>query len=302
MPYYQSLYDILGISKSASADEGELDCRLVLTILHKAFIAVRKAYRKKALETHPDKLSPHASAAKRQAAEAQFHLVSTLLCHTLLGAHLSSDISVWQIHSAFETLSDPHRRKVRLLTLYITCPNFYFRRYHHQAYDAWGSKLDPQTLLEESTKRMADRDAWASNLKAEYERRKGLRSQTMPPVTTPVPKAARPATTTATNRPAPSSTPSTTKGRPPPVIQREPPPPPLSDEEEKLIAEILQEVRAHLPPEYEERRRKALQVWTNEFIPVHVLTICITEKGRTRKSRNAQANCSCMIYPKSRGV
>ncbi|KAF9453578.1 DnaJ-domain-containing protein [Macrolepiota fuliginosa MF-IS2] len=195
MPHYQSLYDILGIDKSASGDE------------------VRKAYRKKALETHPDKLSPHASAAKRQAAEAQFHL----------------------IHSAFETLSDPHRRK---------------------AYDVWGSKLDPQVSLEETAKRMADRDVWASNLKAEYERRKVSRSQTMPPISIPVPKPPRP--TVRTNRPS-SATSSAPKSRPPPVAPRESPSPLLSDEEEKMVEEILQEVRAHLPPDYEERRRKALQ-------------------------------------------
>jgi len=43
-------------------------------------MAVRKAYRKKALETHPDKLSPDASTAHRRSAEAQFHLVRVCLC------------------------------------------------------------------------------------------------------------------------------------------------------------------------------------------------------------------------------
>jgi len=197
MPYYQSLYDILGISKSASADE------------------VRKAYRKKALETHPDKLSPHASAATRQAAEAQFHL----------------------IHNAFETLSDPHRRK---------------------AYDAWGSKLDPKATLEESVKRKAERDAWAGTLKAQYEQRKVSRRQTVPatppPVSIPDPKPP----TTAKRHSYSSSKPSVPKSIPVPAAPREPPPL-LSDEEEKLVKEILQDVRAHMPPEYEERRRRALQ-------------------------------------------
>ncbi len=79
MPYYQSLYDILGITKSASADESKLIFCLTPAPSIYIKITVRKAYRKKALETPPDKLSPHASSATRQAAEAQFHLVRTFL-------------------------------------------------------------------------------------------------------------------------------------------------------------------------------------------------------------------------------
>ena len=37
--------------------------------------SVRKAYRKRALETHPDKLDPGASEAEKQDAEQQFHKV-----------------------------------------------------------------------------------------------------------------------------------------------------------------------------------------------------------------------------------
>ncbi|KAF5362081.1 hypothetical protein D9756_002447 [Leucocoprinus leucothites] len=202
MHHYQSLYDILGLGKSASADE------------------IRKAYRKKALETHPDKLSPRASAAHRRAAEAQFHL----------------------IHSAFETLSDPHRRK---------------------AYDAWGSKVDPLVSLEESAKRKEDRETWASSLKAEYERRKVSRSQTSPPLSSPTPTPTyRPPPTP--RRPKSASTSTAPRPNPPPPKPRDPPRPPstqilLSDEEEEMIKEMLEEVRAQLPPDYEERRRRALE-------------------------------------------
>ncbi|KXN86567.1 Chaperone protein DnaJ [Leucoagaricus sp. SymC.cos] len=221
MPHYQSLYDILGISKSASPDE------------------VRKAYRKKALETHPDRLGPDASAASRRAAEAQFHL----------------------IHNAFETLSDSHRRK---------------------AYDAWGSKVDPKASMEESAKRKEDRNAWANNLKAEYERRKVSRSYTAPPLSSPssmpqqprypsmlyqpmrpsVPYQPKPLSTA--NRQSRAAAPTTSKSKQQPPRPQEPPTPispdgALSDQEEKIIAEMLQEIRAHLPPDYEERRRRALQ-------------------------------------------
>jgi hypothetical protein len=38
-------------------------------------LQVRRAYRKKALETHPDKLEPGATEAEKQDAEQQFHKV-----------------------------------------------------------------------------------------------------------------------------------------------------------------------------------------------------------------------------------
>jgi len=71
MPTFISFYDILGVEQSASADD------------------VRKAYRKKALETHPDKLEPGASEIEKQEAEQQFH----------------------KVHEAFETLGDAVKRK-----------------------------------------------------------------------------------------------------------------------------------------------------------------------------------------------
>jgi len=68
---FNNFYDILGIEQSASPDD------------------VRRAYRKKALETHPDKLEPGASEAEKQDAEQQFH----------------------KVHEAFETLGDTVKRK-----------------------------------------------------------------------------------------------------------------------------------------------------------------------------------------------
>ncbi|KAH9935054.1 DnaJ-domain-containing protein [Amylocystis lapponica] len=66
----RSLYDILGVRQDAPPD------------------AVRKAYKTKVLETHPDKLRPGAPESERQAAEARFR----------------------DIRAAFEVLSDPAKR------------------------------------------------------------------------------------------------------------------------------------------------------------------------------------------------
>ncbi|KAF9531728.1 DnaJ domain-containing protein [Crepidotus variabilis] len=67
----RTLYEVLGIHKGASADD------------------IKKAYKKKALETHPDKLEPKASIAEQQYAVKQFH----------------------RVHEAFEVLNDPEKRK-----------------------------------------------------------------------------------------------------------------------------------------------------------------------------------------------
>lgn len=68
---FNNFYDILGVDKHTSTDD------------------VRKAYRKKALETHPDKLFPSATEEGKQAAEIQFH----------------------KVREAFETLCDPEKRR-----------------------------------------------------------------------------------------------------------------------------------------------------------------------------------------------
>ncbi|KAF8223772.1 hypothetical protein L208DRAFT_1411381 [Tricholoma matsutake] len=60
-----SLYDILGIDKSASVDD------------------VRKAYKRKALATHPDKLNPDATEDERIHAETQFRKVCLSIISTL---------------------------------------------------------------------------------------------------------------------------------------------------------------------------------------------------------------------------
>ncbi|KAG8220882.1 DnaJ domain-containing protein [Butyriboletus roseoflavus] len=71
MPVGLTLYDVLGIPTDATTEE------------------VRKAYKTKALETHPDKLEPTASDRERRAAEGKFRNVC----------------------EAFQVLSDPTKRK-----------------------------------------------------------------------------------------------------------------------------------------------------------------------------------------------
>lgn len=66
-----TLYDVLGVTPNATTED------------------VRKAYKLKALETHPDKLEPTASERERRAAEGKFRNVC----------------------DAFEVLSDPTKRK-----------------------------------------------------------------------------------------------------------------------------------------------------------------------------------------------
>lgn len=67
----RNLYDILGVTQNATADD------------------LRKAYKLKALETHPDKLTPGADDQEIAAAEGRFRDVRT----------------------AFDVLSDPAKRK-----------------------------------------------------------------------------------------------------------------------------------------------------------------------------------------------
>ncbi|KAG9312920.1 DnaJ domain-containing protein [Chiua virens] len=66
-----TLYDVLGIPNGAATED------------------VRKAYKTKALETHPDKLEPTATDRERRAAEGKFRNVC----------------------EAFQVLSDPTKRK-----------------------------------------------------------------------------------------------------------------------------------------------------------------------------------------------
>ena len=75
MPVGLTLYDVLGITTDASTDDGSSLFSSVPPFLRNLFSAVRKAYKTKALETHPDKLEPTASDRERRAAEGKFRNV-----------------------------------------------------------------------------------------------------------------------------------------------------------------------------------------------------------------------------------
>ncbi|KAJ3771104.1 DnaJ-domain-containing protein [Lentinula raphanica] len=74
-----TLYQILGIRPSATAEE------------------VRRAYKQKALETHPDKLEPGASNVEKERAERSFR----------------------EVHDAFSVLSDPEKRHAYDVRMHI---------------------------------------------------------------------------------------------------------------------------------------------------------------------------------------
>ncbi|TFK51716.1 DnaJ-domain-containing protein [Heliocybe sulcata] len=67
-----NLYETLGVSKDASPDD------------------IRRAYKKKALKTHPDRLGPNITAAEKTAAEEQFR----------------------EVNHAYEVLNDPENRRI----------------------------------------------------------------------------------------------------------------------------------------------------------------------------------------------
>ncbi|KAI0073263.1 DnaJ-domain-containing protein [Panus rudis PR-1116 ss-1] len=87
----RSFYDVLGIAQDATPE------------------AVRKAYKRKVLQTHPDKLPPNVSEYQRQKSEALFR----------------------EVRAAFDVLSDPAKRKV-----YDNGLNFIRGRAYHEELSA----------------------------------------------------------------------------------------------------------------------------------------------------------------------
>jgi len=108
-------YELLGISPSASLDK------------------VRRAYKTKALSTHPDKLLPGASSEEKQSAEARFHAV----------------------YNAFETLIDPTSR----------------RAYDYSISHTAASQARAATLAEQQARRKRERDEWARSAEQQHRER-----------------------------------------------------------------------------------------------------------------------------------
>ncbi|KAJ7257954.1 DnaJ domain-containing protein [Mycena haematopus] len=111
-----SLYEILGVERSASADQ------------------IRRAYRAKALETHPDKLELGASPEDKQASEAKFHAV----------------------HEAFEVLRDAYKRRAYDI---------------QQGFRPQYSSQCEGDLSDEQRRRNEDRRQWAQKQREQFEER-----------------------------------------------------------------------------------------------------------------------------------
>ncbi|KAF8920802.1 hypothetical protein CPB85DRAFT_1273050 [Mucidula mucida] len=85
-----NLYQVLNIPSSATTDE------------------VKRAYRKLALETHPDRLSPPATPEQKTRSAEQFRLVRAISSNKCVEAHALH----FQINNAYEVLVDPEKRRI----------------------------------------------------------------------------------------------------------------------------------------------------------------------------------------------
>jgi len=88
----RNLYDVLGVDKDATPDQSSLPISLSDSSLTPSLYAVRRAYKEKALQTHPDKVPPGASAAEKAASEDQFRRVCDI------DLTLGSSMSFEQLH------------------------------------------------------------------------------------------------------------------------------------------------------------------------------------------------------------
>ena len=71
------LYETLGLDKSAAPEQSKCRTFMRYHILLILNVKVRKAYKKKALATHPDRLPPNASEEEKQQANERFRKVCT---------------------------------------------------------------------------------------------------------------------------------------------------------------------------------------------------------------------------------
>lgn len=127
-----TLYDVLGVTPDATTED------------------VRKAYKLKALETHPDKLEPTATERQRRAAEGKFRNVC----------------------DAFEVLSDPIKRKAYDERITRATINLKMwdgeRERRNQERETWARQL-----REQSEARIKARQDWYDSLqKAKEEKAK----------------------------------------------------------------------------------------------------------------------------------
>ncbi|KAF9499392.1 DnaJ-domain-containing protein [Pleurotus eryngii] len=122
-----TLYDVLRIQKTATAED------------------IRKAYKRRALQTHPDKLGPTASVREKEIAESEFRLVT----------------------HAFQVLSDAQRRK--RYDSYLRPPPKH--TYSRSQSAPSSSKDDWDASAQQQTKLKRDRAEWAKKVAREHEER-----------------------------------------------------------------------------------------------------------------------------------
>jgi len=132
-----SLYDILGVKQDASPE------------------AVRKAYKRKVLQTHPDKLPPHITQVQKKYAEDRFREVCT----------------------AFNILNDPAKRRV-----YDNGLNYTRGQAHHEDLQAklaharnewekqWAQRHEDRMKAKREEQRAAAQQRFEANTRANQQK------------------------------------------------------------------------------------------------------------------------------------
>lgn len=109
-----NLYEVLGLDRTATSEDSAYPLLILshpsllsyFSILHSHYSTlttnsfhstVRKAYRKRALKTHPDRLPQGVSDAERQAANEQFRLVRIPSVFSLFTVYLFLSFSTFSL-------------------------------------------------------------------------------------------------------------------------------------------------------------------------------------------------------------
>jgi len=119
LPLGLSPYEILGLDATASTEDGTFVLLLPTLCISCNPYLVRRAYRRKALETHPDKLDAQANHEEKLYTEDQFRMVRMYAIHSTI----RNSEHVRQVCEAFEILGDPQKRQVSSTLCKIYLPD-----------------------------------------------------------------------------------------------------------------------------------------------------------------------------------